>query len=259
MTISHVEYGSGSPVIILHGLFGSARNWASIAKRLAKHHHVYAVNLRNHGTSFWDDAMRYEDMAEDLHRFICRRDLRGADLVGHSMGGKAAMALALIHPNLVAKLVVVDIAPVEYEPHFSSYLKAMRALPLDQIRRRSDADDRLAVTITDRRVRAFLLQNLEITAGASSWRINLAAIDDAMEDIRGFPDFVGHRRFVGPTLFVAGSTSDYLQPSHNAVIHGLFPKATFDVIQGAGHWVHAERPDVFLSVINNFLTPRSAS
>jgi esterase len=170
--LATVEYGAGQPVAILHGLFGSGRNWASIAQRLAAHHRVIAPDLRNHGVSPWADTMDYAEMAEDVHVTLAALGHRRFALIGHSMGGKVAMMAALGQGAAVERLVVVDIAPTPYPPAHLAYVRAMRALDLEGIRRRAEADARLATVVSDAAERAFLLQNLVFEAGQARWRLN---------------------------------------------------------------------------------------
>jgi esterase len=249
LRLAATEYGAGPSVAILHGLFGWGRNWATIAQRLAARRRVIALDLRNHGNSPWADTMSYAEMAADI------RDTLGgpATLIGHSMGGKAAMVAALRHGVEIERLVVVDIAPVAYAPRHLGHLRAMRALDLSHIRRRSDADSALAPAVPDAAERAFLLQNLVFAAGGVRWRFNLAAIEQAMPDLVGFPALPAGVAYRGPTLFVAGGKSDYLLPTHETPIRQFFPNAQIARIGGAGHWLHAEQPQEFLDLVEPFL------
>lgn len=248
-----VEYGEGPPLAILHGLFGSARNWAGIAQRLAAHRRVIALDLRNHGASPWADSMDYAVMAEDvretLHALGCRR----CALLGHSMGGKVAMLAALKNRDAVERLVVADIAPVEYAARHLPYVRAMRALDLASIRRRGEADAPLAPAIPDPAERAFLLQNLVFDGPTARWRLNLAAIERAMPALGGFPALPPGTAYDGPALFVAGGGSDYLGPEHEPATRRLFPNARIVRIANAGHWLHAEQPRAFLDAVEPFL------
>ena len=251
LELAYTEHGSGPPVVILHGLLGSARNWATISKHLAGAYRVLAVDLRNHGRSPWADEMGYEAMAEDVAALIARLELAPAAIVGHSMGGKVAMELALSHGDAVARLVVVDIAPVRYERSFAPYIEAMRRADLS-VDRRSDVEESLKPAVPDAGVRAFLLQNLVSSDGGFAWRINLPALSAEMEAIMGFPTSTS-RTYEGLALLLSGGRSDYLRPEHRAGIQHLFPRAEFEVIEDAGHWVHAERPAAFLEVLERFL------
>ncbi|PKU24870.1 alpha/beta fold hydrolase [Telmatospirillum siberiense] len=245
--------GEGSPLVILHGLFGSARNWGSIARGLADIRQVHALDLRNHGSSPWDPLMSYERMAEDVAAYIERRGLAPADVLGHSMGGKTAMLMALTHPELVERLIVVDIAPVSYvRESFPEYLRAMQGIDLDRLHRRADIDEALAPAIPDASLRAFLMQNLVSQDGRFHWRINLAGIGPNLPTIIAFPEVEGH--FDGPTTFLAGERSDYIRPRDTTAIERLFPRAKLIEIGETGHWPHAERPERFLSLTRDALT-----
>ena len=239
-----------SPLLIAHGLFGSARNWGAIAKRLSANRTVVAVDMRNHGDSPHATPHDYSEMADDLARVI--DDLGGqADVLGHSMGGKAAMMLALTQPDMVRKLIIADIAPVEYSHSHISHIDVMRNLDLSGLTRRSEADSRLAVSLSDPALRAFFLQSLDLTDGAS-WKLNLDALEAGMPATVGWPDVAG--RFSGPSLFVAGGVSDYLTDAHHPKIRTQFSDVTFRTIEGAGHWLHAEQPRAFVDLISEFLT-----
>jgi pimeloyl-ACP methyl ester carboxylesterase len=197
--------------------------------------------------------MGFADMAEDVAAFIAERGLQSSALIGHSMGGKAAMVLAVTRPEAVGRLVVVDIAPVTY-PHdrFGGLVDALTALDPSHIRRRAEAEERLAAVVRDAPTRQFLLQNLVEKGGKFEWRINLTAIRDGLADIAAFPALTGI--YAGPTLFLHGARSHYVLPEHEPTIHRLFPNAEIAAIEGAGHWVHADRPDAFVAAVARFLT-----
>lgn len=259
VSLSATEYGaaqaSGSPVLaILHGLFGSARNWASVAQRLAAHRPVIAFDMRNHGGSPWADSLDYRDLAEDVRAALQASGQHRYALLGHSMGGKAAMVAALSHPEEVERLVVVDIAPVPYSPRHLGLVRAMRGLNLSAVTRRGEADARLAPAIQDRAERGFLLQNLVFGDGPPHWRLNLDAIEREMPKLVGWPELSAGAVYDGPTLFLAGAASDYIGPQHEPAIRALFPSADIARIDGAGHWVHAEQPDAFVATVEAFLT-----
>lgn len=238
------------PLVIAHGLFGSARNWGVIARRLADTRAVLAVDMRNHGDSPWTDTHGYDEMAHDLAQVITRAGGR-ADLLGHSMGGKAAMALALTRPELVSRLVVADIAPVAYGHSQRHLIAAMRGLDLSRLTSRTQADARLAPAIADQAVRAFLLQSLDLGHDPPRWRLNLDLLDAEMDRIIGWPGIQG--RYGGAALFLAGGSSDYVRPEHRSLIRALFPSARLARMPGAGHWLHAERPRDFEAVLRGFL------
>ncbi|QPH54039.1 alpha/beta fold hydrolase [Pontivivens ytuae] len=238
-----------TPLLIAHGLFGSARNWGAIAKRLSAGRQVIAVDMRNHGDSPRARPHDYESMADDLAAVVADLGCQ-VDLLGHSMGGKAAMQLALTRPELLRRLVVADIAPVAYEHSHMHHIEAMRSLDLDGVTRRSEADARLAQTISDAGVRAFLLQSLDVAE--LRWKLDLDALADGMPDTIGWTGQAG--RFDGPALFLAGGASDYVTEAHRPAIREQFPDARFEEIEGAGHWLHAEQPRVFVDVVERFLS-----
>jgi len=253
LDLAHATFGTaGAPVVILHGLLGSARNWHTVAKRLAAGHRVFTLDLRNHGASPWAETMTFDDMAEDVRRFLEEQGLEPASVIGHSMGGKVAMRLALLYRDLVERLVVVDVAPMAYEHSFDDYIEAMRHVDLAAATRRADVEEGLARAIPDAAVRAFLLQNLAREDGGFAWRINLDAIAMNMDDIIGWPD-AGGARFDGPTLVVRGERSDYVPRGSRPEFERLFPDLRIETVAGAGHWVHAEKPEAFLERVAAFL------
>ncbi len=237
--------GGQTPLLIAHGLFGSARNWGVVAKRLSEDRLVSVVDMRNHGESPWHDGHRYPDMAEDLAEAIDAP----SDVLGHSMGGKAAMLLALSAPEKVRKLVVADIAPVAYSHTQLPMIEAMRAIDLTKVETRGDADRQLEAAISEAGVRAFLLQSLDVKQ--KRWRLNLDILAEEMANIIGFPDISA--TFDGPALFLSGADSDYVQTKHRERIKALFPQARFAKIPGAGHWLHAEKPREFEAAVAAFL------
>ena len=243
-----VSYGGGNettPLLIAHGLYGSARNWGVIAKRLSDTREVRAVDMRNHGESPWADSHGYADLADDLAETLPV----ASDVLGHSMGGKAAMVLAVQHPEKVRRLIVADIAPVAYSHSQQHIIDAVRQVDLSLVNTRGDADRQLQDFEPDPGVRAFLLQSLDVPA--KRWRLNLDVLSAEMERIVGFPEISG--QFKGPTLFLAGADSDYVRPEHRDRIRTLFPAARFAKIPGAGHWLHAEKPRDFEAAARVFL------
>ena len=252
--LAATEYGAGPPVVILHGLFGSGRNWRAISQQLATHYHVLAFDLRNHGASPWADGMAYGEMAEDVRASLHTRGIARTALLGHSMGGKVAMVMALLHPAEVDRLVVVDVAPAANPPTLLAYAQAMRAADLRGAKRRSEVEAQLAGAVPDAAERAFLVQNLLIGDGETRWRLNLEAIERGFAEISGFPEFPAEAAYPGPTLFLAGARSDYIRPEHEPEIRRLFPNAQIERIEGAGHWVHAEQPRAFLQAAGVFLS-----
>jgi pimeloyl-ACP methyl ester carboxylesterase len=243
--------GDGPTLLIAHGLFGSGRNWGAIAKRLSDIRTVVAVDMRNHGDSPRSEDHSYDALARDL-----AETLDGpADVIGHSMGGKAAMTLALARPELVRSLIVADIAPRAYDHSQREMIDAMRAVDLGAVERRSDADAQLEASVADPAVRSFLLQSLDVAE--RRWRLNLDALDAEMDRIVGWPDPGGS--YGGPTLFLRGGASDYVTEDDEPAIRALFPEARVETIPDAGHWLHAEAPRPFEAAVRSFLPPPGAS
>lgn len=239
-----------APILIVHGLFGSGRNWGAIARRLSESRRVVTVDLRNHGMSFRAKSQSYPDMAADLAEVVAANG-GVADVIGHSMGGKAAMALALTRPGLVRRLMVADIAPVTYSHGASHHdlIAAMKRLDLAQIETRGGADRALAGEIDNPSIRAFLLQSLDVKE--KRWRLNLDVLDRELGTVLAFPDY--DTTFDGPTLFLSGALSDYVRAEHRAQIKALFPNAKQAKLAGAGHWLHAEKPREFVATARAFL------
>ncbi|MTH64444.1 alpha/beta fold hydrolase [Paracoccus shanxieyensis] len=242
--LNMTEIGSenaGPPVIVAHGLLGSGKNLGGIARRLAESgRRVVLVDMRNHGDSFHDPDHSYAALADDLASVI---EAKGspADVLGHSMGGKAAMMLALTHPDLVRRLMVLDIAPYAYSHTQSGYIDAMEAVRLDGLKLRSQADAQMAENIPEPGVRAFLLQSLDLKSDPPRWRANLTALRDQMSNLVGWPD-APKASFQGPVLFLAGGQSDYCREPQVQAIREYFPQAKIKFLAGAGHWLHADRP-----------------
>lgn len=238
------------PLVIVHGLFGLARNFNSIARNLAETRDVIAVDQRNHGDSPWTDTHTYADMAADLAEVVAAHGGR-ADVLGHSMGGKAVMHLALTRPDLVRRLVVGDVAPVAYGHDQMQNLRTMRDLDLTGLTSRREADARLAEREPDAGLRAFFLQSLDLKSDPARWKINLATMAREMPNVLAWPEVSG--TFGGPALFVAGGKSDYILPEHRQPIRDLFPRARFVKLPGAGHWLHADAPREFEETVRVFL------
>jgi len=247
------EFGCGPPLIVLHGLFGSSTNWRSIAKRLSADFRVLSLDLRNHGRSGWHDDMGYTVMAEDVHNFIFKNSLGTVTVLGHSMGGKTAMVLALKYGEFIDKLVIVDIAPVDYGHSYISLTESMLRLDLGHLANRTAADAALAQSIQDTPTRQFLLQNLISVDKKLEWRIHLASIQQNMDKLTRFPTELLDSLFDQATLFVHGSESDYVTPHHHPRINKLFPNNRIVTIEKAGHWVHIQRPDELLKEITTFI------
>ncbi|XDA99199.1 alpha/beta fold hydrolase [Sulfitobacter sp. LCG007] len=236
-------------LLIVHGLFGSGRNWGVIAKRLSDAFRVITCDLRNHGASPQTDTHSYEDLAEDLAELIEHVGGR-MHVAGHSMGGKAAMVLALRHAPLVRRLIVADIAPTRYSHSQMHYIDAMRAVDLSQVTRRAQAEAQLADAGVERALQSFFTQSLDIPG--KRWRLNLDTLAREMDAIMSFPEM--DAQYEGPTLFLSGADSDYVSPDHRPQIKALFPAARFEKIPGAGHWLHADKPREFEAALRAFLT-----
>lgn len=236
------------PLLIAHGLYGSARNWGVIARRLSDERQVVAVDMRNHGFSPWSDQHDYPAMAQDLAEVI--DDMGGrADVLGHSMGGKTSMTLALNHGDMIGKLVVADIAPVTYTHTQLPFIEAMRAVDLASLERRSDAESQLSAKGVEKALQSFFTQSLDLNE--KRWRLNLDSLAANMPSIMSFPEIEGH--WDGSALFLSGAASDYVLPEHRELIRGLFPNARFAKIPGAGHWLHAEKPREFEAAVRAYL------
>jgi pimeloyl-ACP methyl ester carboxylesterase len=260
---------AGPHVVFVHGLFGQGKNWATIAKGLSDRHRVTLLDLPNHGHSPWTDRADYLDMAEMVATELERLG-EPVTLVGHSMGGKVAMQLALRRPELVRALVVVDVAPVEYPTRggrtddpdeeaspFAAFIAAMQAIDLDTLRNRTDADRALQEAVPSTMVRGFLLQSLVREGlgddGGWRWRLNLDALERDLDRLRGFPEPPEGAHYDGPVLWVAGANSTYVLPEDRGRMEALFPSTRLVRIKGAGHWVHSEQPEIFVETLRRFL------
>ncbi|KAB7622677.1 alpha/beta fold hydrolase [Alkalilimnicola sp. S0819] len=253
ITLHRQSRGEGPALVILHGLYGSGPNWNPQARRLLDRYRVIQPDLRNHGRSPHAEPMDYPAMAEDLRALLDEEALEQAIILGHSMGGKAAMTLALQAPERVRALVVADIAPVPYR-HTQGHrqiIDALLALDTAALNSREEADQALANAIPETLVRQFLLTNLVRGAQGYHWRIPLARLRAALPNIEGFPAFA--EPYPGPALFIHGGASDYLAPEHEATVHRLFPQARLETLAGAGHWLHVEQPEVFADALESFL------
>ncbi|MGI9288958.1 MAG: alpha/beta fold hydrolase [Pseudomonadales bacterium] len=251
MKLHFKQTGRGEPIILLHGLFGSASNLGGVARALATNFSVYSVDLRNHGKSPHTEQMDYSSMADDVLQLIDDQTLSPAHLLGHSMGGKTAMQLALNYPQHVGKLIVADIAPVTYQHAHTNVLQGLTAVAETRVSSRQQADDILAQHVSEAGVRGFLLKSLtRKPQGDYTWQLNLDAIevnyDELAKGNSGEP-------FTGDTLFIKGDQSDYILPEHKDAVLALFPNAQVRVIANAGHWLHAEQPETFNNIVERFL------
>lgn len=249
MILKTVRMGEGPAIILLHGLFGAASNWGRVQRRLAETHAVLAMDLRNHGASPHDPRMDYPTMAADVAETMATEGVATAGVLGHSMGGKVAMQLALARPGIVSRLLVADVAPVHYQPHFRLIAAAMLDLPLAPGLTRAEANAALGHVAPDPAVRGFLLQNLRF-GDPPAWRIGLRQIADALPFVEDWP---GAGRYDGPVLVLRGERSDYILPEHRPLFRALFPAAKFATLRDAGHWLHADAPDAFLATVRAFM------
>ncbi len=240
-------------LIIVHGFLASSRNWRHIAKSLATRYHVFCLDMRNHGESPHAEAMDYPLMVEDISQFITHHQLGSITILGHSMGGKAAMWTALTWPDIIRQLIVVDIAPVPYQHGFDKILQALTRVPLDQISNRKQAEVWLSHDISDEKDRKFLLQNLAFKEGHYSWSIDLDIISNIAPNITGFPETIEVEPFVKPTLFVKGEHSVFIKDEYRSVIANYFPGALYADIADSGHWIHVENPQAFIECVMEFL------
>jgi len=240
-----------TPVLLLHGLLGSNDNLAGLGRVLAEHHPVYSLDLRNHGKSPHGDLMDYPTMAEDVEDFMDHHGIDHAHIIGHSMGGKVAMQIALQHPAKVDKLVVADIAPVTYAPSHDDTIDGMQLLADQPVSSRKEADSILSEYVPESPVRAYLLKNLiRNEQGQFQLRVNLASIKQHYAELRAAPEGMP---FHGPTLFLKGSESAYIQSKHQDDMDALFPNSELTLIEGAGHWLHADHPEQFNQLVCEFL------
>lgn len=253
MKLHHDTFGpeSGLPVLLVHGLYGQGRNLGAQARRLAESRRVVTVDLRNHGDSPHDADASYGALAGDLAQMIT--DLGGrVDLVGHSMGGKAAMVLTLTHPEMVRRLAIMDIAPVAYDHDQTRFVDAMQGLDLTQVTRRSQANAMLADVVRDNGTRAFLLQNLDLKSDPHGWRLNLDALRQYMPQIVGWPDGLPKAGFGGKTLALRGALSDYVTEAGEDALREYFPQVRIVTLKNTGHWLHAEQPEAVAETLVAF-------
>jgi len=251
MKLHYQISGSGSPLIILHGLFGTLENWGSQITTLSQQHQVIAVDLRNHGQSPHSNTMDYPLMAQDVIELMNSLKIKTANIIGHSMGGKVAMQIALNYADYVNRLIIVDISPVNYNAHHQSIFQGLFNLDLNSLKSRSHADTLLSEYVAEAGVRAFLLKNLYRDSNKNfAWRPNLQALYNQYANISKAPTGA---TFSGNTLFIKGVNSEYIIAEHQSAITNFFNQVSFKMIEGAGHWPHAEKPKIFSSIILKFL------
>lgn len=254
MQLHHKSFGQGFPLLIVHGLFGTLDNWQTLGKRFAEQHLVYLVDQRDHGRSFHSEEITFPILGEDLRRFMEDNWMHEAHLLGHSMGGKSVMQCALDNPDLVDKLVVVDVAPRDYAGSHQEIFEALFAVDLVNLRDRKDADAFLKTRIPSYSVRQFLLKNLsrDRDTGGFRWKMNLPVIYKYYSDILANVRWDG-TPFDKPTLFIRGADSDYIQDEDYPTIRRMFPQARIETVADAGHWVHAQQPEVLYRLVREFL------
>ena len=251
MELFHRESGHGQPLVLLHGIFGSSDNWFTPGKLLSQHYHTYSVDLRNHGQSPHDQAFDYPAMVGDVLEFLDTHEITDPVIIGHSMGGKVAMNFAVAHPGRLKKLIVVDIAPKAYDMSHYVILEGLKAIPIEKITSRSEADEALAAHVDEPDVRQFLLQNLQRKSeGGFKWKLNLPAIDANIGNIGLDLQFQG--KFEKPVLFVRGGRSNYVKDEDFNRIYEVFPAAKIETLD-TGHWVPAEKPKEFVELVRNWL------
>ena len=252
MLLNFRKVGSGDPIFILHGVFGSADNWQSVGREWADSFTVYLIDQRNHGQSPHSEDFDYDVMAEDIEELRKHEDLKKIFILGHSMGGKTAMKYAIKYPEHVEKLVVVDIAPRYYEPHHQQIFEGFHSVDLDSLSSRKDADRQMSKAIGSLMIRQFLLKNLARENGKNfAWKHNLPVIEKKIENIgRGLEE---NEKYEGRTLFVGGSKSDYITESDHDQIKHHFPNVEIKMVENAGHWVHAEQPQVLTEIVTDYL------
>ncbi|MFN8438173.1 MAG: alpha/beta fold hydrolase [Cytophagales bacterium] len=252
MKLFYREIGEGSPIVIMHGLFGSSDNWLTFAKKLAEKHKVFLLDLRNHGQSPHAEPHSYDSMCEDLKSFLDENQIFNPVIVGHSMGGKLAMKFAVKYPELLSKLIVIDISPKYYKPHHQKYLAALHSLDLNTLTSRQEADSHMQKHIDELGVRQFLLKNLYRNENNEfKWRMNLQLLSDQIDNIGEGLD--ASLRFKKPTLFIKGELSNYISDDDEVMIHWIFPSSKVVSIPQAGHWVQADKPLELLEVMEEFV------
>ncbi len=252
MELFHQHYGEGHPLILLHGLFGMSDNWVSLARKMADDFSVHVIDQRNHGRSGQHNVFNYEAMVDDLLEFLETHEIESTYLLGHSMGGKTAMQFALDYPEKVDKLIVADISADEYNHKHDLIIEAMLLVDLEKFSTRSEVETELKKSIDSSRIRQFLLKNLYWKDRSSlGWKANLEVILENLPEI--FRALDAPIPFNKPSLFLRGSESPYITQKHIPRIKKLFPKSRIETIEGASHWLHAEKPAEFYDYVTQFL------
>ncbi len=253
MKLHYRKYGEGEPLIILHGLFGSADNWHSLARRWGQSFQVFALDLRNHGSSPHESVMTYSEMTQDLNQFIIQQRLGSVNIVGHSMGGKVGMCFAATHPDTVKSLSVLDIGLDRVVGKHELILKALSSINPDEFGSRDDIKKELQTLIKSENIQQFLLKNiLRRMDGSLAWKFNRDALLEHYSDMTTNLEL--DQSFLGSVLFLRGENSDYLEPALSSEILQYFPLAQIQTIKGAGHWIHADQPELLSTTILDFIS-----
>ncbi len=254
MSLYYRTYGDdlAQPVIILHGLFGSSDNWKSIATQLSSNFRVVTVDLRNHGQSFHHAEMNYELLAMDIVQLLTELDIDQANFIGHSMGGKVVMKLGVMYPEKVMKQLVIDMSPRSYDDQHTYIIDTLSSINLNDIKTRNDADLALSVSIKDKSIRQFLLMNLKVEDESFSWKINLSSLKKNYSLLLEQID-IDKNKITFPSYFIRGSKSNYITDSDTNYIKRCYENVRIITIDGAGHWVHAESPKLFLEKVSEAL------
>lgn len=254
--LHYKQIGTGKHIVLIHGLFGSLENLNMVAKPLAENYCVTSVDVRNHGDSFHANSMQYPELAQDIINLLDHLHIDTCLLLGHSMGGKIAIQVALTQPERISKLIVADIAPVSYPPHHSQIIAGLQAIDLSLVTKRKDADKQLAAYVDNVAIRQFLLRNLAINSqGKFAFKCSIANISLCYPQIMKANELpINKMPYQGQTLFIKGGDSDYILPEHKEAITALLPNAKAKIIQGTGHWLHAEKSIAFNKVIADFIT-----
>lgn len=245
------ENNPNTPLLVLHGLFGMLDNWGTFGKDMSEFYPTHLLDLRNHGKSFHSEDMSHDDLAEDILRYMEAHNMEKANIIGHSLGGKAVMQFAIKYPEKVNKLIVVDIAPKGYPPHHQGIFKALESVDFQQVNSRQEVEDTLSQYIQEKSVIQFLTKNLYWTEDKKlNWRFNLKTLNEK------YTQFVSNAIkfgvFEGQTLFIAGEKSNYILPQDSFIIKQQFPKSQIISIKNAGHWVQAENPKDFFVAVKDF-------